>query len=391
MTRNFRDMLLLLQAAVQGTEKQLNEDSDREGIEQLAKSQGVWTLIYPELRKATGEKEESMEFMTVIARAIQRNAYNLDILGAMDQKGIYYCLLKGQAASILYPHPDFRISGDTDILIRPEDEEKVALFLKSCDYQVEKRRKNDHHMKAWHPIGGLLEVHVSLYSAPTQELLFQGWDPCHEERRKILLYGKPIWTLGINDGLWYMTAHYIKHLINGGGGIRQMIDLLLYLKKYKEEIDMEQYQRILAELKYDKLIEVVKCIGADYLGFSYPELEEYSALADRLLSDSEEGGIFGMRNQYQNNLYQTYCRMRGNNRITSNLILATKSEITMWDKLFVGSETLVRQGYGYARTKILVPIAWIHRVIDKYRSKKEGVSDGKNDERLDLLKQLGMI
>ena len=392
MTKNFQDMLLLLKAAVQGTDGRLESGSDPEAIEQLAKTQGVWTLVYPELQKAFGRQKESMEFMTVVARAIQRNAQSLAILEELDRKGIYYCLLKGQAAAILYPHPDFRISGDTDILIRPEEEQKVINFLKSQDYQVEKRKKNDHHVKAWHPVGGLLEVHVSLYSDPTRELLFQGINPCHEDRMKISIYGKPVWTLGPNDGLVYLTAHYIKHFINGGGGIRQMTDLLLYLKKYEDKIDLPQYDRMLKELKYDKLIDVVKTIGGNYLGFSYQGTRELGVLADQLLSDSEDGGIFGFRNDSENNLYQMYCKSRSESRIGGALILATKAERTVFDKLFPDSRELIRRGYGYARHKLLVPVAWIHRFIDKLIAKQKAeITDEKAEIRMELLRQLGMI
>ena len=43
-------------------------------------------------------------------------------------------------------------------------------------------------------------------------------------------------TDSMKDTLMYLTAHYIKHLINSGGGVRKMMDLLLYIEKNKDKI-----------------------------------------------------------------------------------------------------------------------------------------------------------
>lgn len=391
MTQCFEDMIMLLGAAVHGTMLKPSHKYQVKKIKELACSQGVWPLIYPELNKVIGITDESVEFMSAIAKAIQRNAYNLDTIYELEQWNIEYCLLKGQAIASIYPHPDYRISGDTDILIKPKDEKKVLSILEKRGYRIEKRKKNDHHFKAWHSVGGLLEVHIRLLAITTKEILFGGLEPYHEQRRQITIYGKKIWTLGYNDGLMYLTAHYINHLICGGGGIRQILDLLLYMEKYESEIDMALYYKTMVELKYDRLIDTLKTIGSKYLGFSYPITDEN--LAEKLLSDCEEGGIFGFETDTRKGFYQAYCKRRPGNHLQGKWILAVKSESTLLSKFFASPNVLKREGYSLAAYKLLVPYAWMHRAFDIMVRKRREKDKRKNniEKRMKLMKEIHMI
>ena len=391
MTQEFNDMLLLLGSAVHGISISQDHEYNIKRIKELAESQGVWSLVCPELEKNVDIKGESMQCMMMVAKNIQRNEYNLNLMQDLDAEGIDYCLLKGQAVAEIYPYPDYRISGDTDILIKPKDEKKTIVFLKRRGYQVKKRTKNDHHLKAYHSIGKLLEIHINLNSTTTRELLLDGLNPCHEPRRQILIYGKKIWTLGYNDGLLYLTAHYINHLIGGGGGIRQMLDLLLYMEKYESKIDMDQYKQIVKKLKYDGLIDIIKTIGAKYMGFSYPIKNE--DLAEKLLSDCEEGGIFGFKTDTRKGFYQAYCKRRSGHQLHGNWILAVKRESTLLNKFFAYPYILKKEGYSYAKHKLLVPVAWLHRAFDiSTRKVKEKETRNNNiEKRMKLMSELHMI
>jgi len=271
MTQSFEIMLRMFGCGALGTEYRCekNNDIDADAVISLANSQGVWTVIYPVLSKICDVSSYRFRFLESVANYVRRNEFTLNIIKKISDAGIDVCLLKGASSSMLYKNPDYRISGDTDVLINPSDEKKVKDILLTCGYTLYKRTKNDHHLKAKHPVGGLLEVHLNLYSYVTEKILFNGKIEYNEEYIETEIYQKKVKVLGINDNLNYLTAHYIKHFITGGASIRQMMDLLLYMKKYEDKIDFEKYDSLMRELRYDKLIKAVKGVGVEYFGMEF--------------------------------------------------------------------------------------------------------------------------
>lgn len=395
MTQDFRDMLYLLGAAVNNSNVNLNREVSVKNIRELAISQGVYSLVFPELEKICDMRSFTREFLTFVADGIRRNTFYLNILSDMEKEGISFCLLKGAAISEIYPVPEYRISGDTDILINSNDEKRVVEFLKKKGCTVEKRDKNEHHSKVHHPVGGLMELHVRLYSIPAEKILFSGKVLYNEEYSRITVNGQSIPILGINDGLIYLTAHYIKHFVNKGGGVRQMLDLLVYIEYYKNEIDFVRYHKILKDLRYDKLIAAIKSIGAKYWGFDYPITDE--ELAERILTDCEDGGIFGGDNENRNGFYKEYyLRRNSKNVLEHKCFMAANAEHSVINRIFVGQKGLTARGYTYAKNKLLVPIAWIHRFIDavtdETRKRNTNTEIGKEvRKRLKLMQDLEMI
>lgn len=395
MTPQFETMLRLFAVGATGNENSSLGGIDADAVISLAYSQGIWTVVYPVLSKVSDASKYHLQFLTLVSSSIRRNEFTFGILKKISDSGIDVCLLKGASVAILYSEPDYRISSDADILINKKDENKVSKILKENGYTVEKREKNDHHMKAVHPIGGLLEVHVSLYSHTTDKVIFGGMDMYNEPWQEVLIGERKLKTLGINDNLMYLTAHYIKHFITGGSSVRQMMDLLLYIKKHEKEIDFEKYNKLLKELKYDKLIEAVKSIGAKYFGMDFEITEP--KLMDELIDDCESSGLFGMNSKGKSNIYYDYCRQRKSvSKLKLKMILWFKDEGSLFNRLFPSKKILVNHGYSYAKQNFLIPVAWCHHIFDAIlrKSNKTQIADHEQSlktQRTNLMKNLEMI
>lgn len=394
MTQEFRDMLYLIGAEVSGKEYNPDHKLNIEGILRAAAVQGVRTLVFPQLEKRCPDEcaKYTPAFWGEIGSGIRRNAFQLKTLSELKKKGIRVCLIKGIAAAAAYPHPEYRISSDTDILIDEKDEAAVLAFLKENGYSVEPRRsKNEHHTKARHPIGGLLEVHVQLYSIPTQKMILNGMELYGEEYRIESFDECEVYTLGTNDALMYLTAHYLKHLVDEGGGVRQMLDLLLYMKKYESEIDFEKYNSAMQALGYEKLIDVVKAVGAMYWGMDFPK--EHRKLCEELLTDSEEYGLFGHNSDGKNGFFTVYCERRGG-KMKNEAVQFFGGERSRMRRLFPKAQGLIERGYKHADNKLLYPFCCIHRLFDKSFEMIFGKKKRENpqiEKRLDMMKELGMI
>lgn len=389
MTQNFRNLLLLLGNSVNNCNNIL-KDCDIEGIQKLAVSQGVWTLVFPELKKHCDAEKYIKEFSAIILKNMVKNNYSMQAISELERAGFSCVTLKGNAISSLYPKPEYRISSDTDILINPDDEAGITMALEKMGYTVKPRKKNDHHFKAYHSVGGLLEGHISLFSENTRKFILDGISLRNEPDMRINFDGHDILTLGVNDGLMYLTAHYIKHLINGGGGIRQMLDLLIYTEHYKDKIDFEKYGQKLKQLRYNKLIDVVKTIGAMYWGFDYDI--KYPELAEKLLTDSEEGGIFGHNTKSRHGFYDDYCRLRKSS-ISYGIAKTFKAERNLFNRLFPSGEFLVSNGFKYARNKVLIPFAWASNLFAaaSRRLTKNNAALSAVQNRIDMMRELEML
>ena len=395
MTSHFKNMLYLFGANATGRSVQTEDEVNIEEIRRLAIEQGIWTMVYPELAKLCDTSQYQIGFFQAVSQGIAKKEFNLKMIRRLEDAGIRCCLLKGAALSGLYNDPECRVSSDTDILINPDDEKRAKEFLKRNGYSVEDRLKQSHHTQGYHPIGGLIEVHVALYSEEKTKLLFNGLDMYSEPWTKMEIGGYSYNVLGINDGLMYLTAHYIKHLVSEGGGVRQMMDLLLYIEKYREKIDFDRYNKILKELKYDKLIDVVKTVGAKYFGFNY-EIK-YESLADEILSDSEKGGIFGHEADDRKNFYDAYCDRRTTmSKYGYKAFIMFRSYKNIFNKLFPNSQRMVNiYGYKYAKNKALLPVAWLNRYFDILFGRRKSIIRERKEtgveSRLKMMRDLGMI
>ena len=399
MDTSFENMLYLFGNGATGCNITVpdTENIDVGAIRKYAIEQNVWAIIYKPLSKLCNVSRYETEVIVSVVQGIRQREFQLEMIRKLEKAGICCCIIKGMSVAMLYKDPDCRLSGDVDVLIDYKDEEKALELLKQNGYNITNMRgKNSHHSVAKHQIGGTLELHTELYSYIYKNIIFNGLELYNEPQRFIDIDGKSYRTLGINDGLMYLTAHYIKHFINCGGGVRQMMDLLLYMKKYENEIDFELYEERLNQLSYKKLIDTVKTIGAKYFGFDF-EITN-TELMDKILYDTCTGGIFGHeRNDSIRNGFRTeFCKRRSDaSKLNMDYMLLFKLEKNIFQRIFISRKRLIDSGYEYAKHILLVPFAWLQRAYDTLVERKKSKSDqnvqNKFNERLDLMKELNMI
>ena len=399
MDTSFENMLYLLGNGATGSNTTVpdTENIDVEAIRKYATEQNVWTIIYKPLSKLCDVSRYETEVIVSVLQGIRQREFQYEMIRKLESSGVGCCIIKGMSVAMLYKDPDCRLSGDVDVLINSKDEEKALELLKENGYNITNRRdKNSHHSVAKHQIGGTLELHTELYSYIYKNIIFNGLELYNEPQRVIEINGEEYKTLGINDGLMYLTAHYIKHFINCGGGVRQMMDLLLYIKKYENEIDFELYEERLNQLSYKKLIDTVKAIGAKYFGFDF-EIKN-TELMEKILEDTRTGGIFGHeRNANIRNGFRTeFCKRRSDaSKLNMDYMLLFKLEKNIFQRIFISKKRLIDSGYEYAKNTLLVPFAWLQRAYDTLleRNKSKGDIEAHNkfNERIELMKDLNMI
>ena len=394
MTNAFENMLYLLGSGARGYEVSL-QDVDIDSVRKCAISQGVWPIVYKALEKTHDVSKYRMEFIAIISKYVLRKDFSLKMIRELEKNGIKCCIIKGPVVARFYHMPDCRISGDIDVYINSDDENKAADILRENGYRVEPRTKNGHHFLAVHNIGGPLEVHVSMSEKTAEDIAFDGKISYSNAFKTATIDENEYNIMNENDELIQLTTHCIKHFVSSGCGIRQVLDMLLCMEKNKENIDLDWYNQLFKELRYDKFIEVAKSIGAIYFGYDYPVC--HKELIDKVLTDMENGGSFGYEADDRVDFFKIYCNERAKSQNLNSKIHMKKRAIrVMFFKLFPTKKGLIACGYSYAGHSLLVPFAYIHRLMDLlFKSKKKineiKTSGDKAHRRLDIMKELGMI
>lgn len=396
MTKDFRSLLHLYCCSIFDLMPQ-KDDYNFANIFSLAKKQEIAQSVFLSVKKLQksgaanlGEERFNMlnkRFLSDIAVNMKKTETIYALTDELEKNGIFFCLLKGDSIARLYAFPETRISSDVDILIDANDEKRSADILKNLGCKISKREKNHQHYTAIYNDSCVLEVHTKLYSATNENIIFKGKISYSKDYKEITLKnGRKIKTLSVYDNLVFLTAHFIKHFLNSGAGIRQVSDLLVYMNHYKNEIDFEKYFSLLKEINFLKLICTVMKIGNDYfnLEFDLPiNIDDF--ICEKLLDDIEAGGVFGS-SETRNEKFSKY--------LTSTISQdAKKYEKNSLKRIFPNASSMFMMYPFTRKMPYLLPIAYIMRIFKLVKRLfiKDKQSILQNEKTLEFLKLFDII
>lgn len=407
MTRDFKKMISLLQYSVFGTKTEYEETRDIEPVLKIALQQGVFPLVYGALEKSQKLSLDSRWEQTFF-RAMMRNEQKIvslgGIIGKIEEANIPYCILKGCTVATNYYLSECRLSGDIDLYIRPEFEQKTAELLKSLGFEVEPRPEGKQDFKASSPASGLIEVHVQLYHEDFSRVVLKDKFGITEKFSEVKVSENlTVKALGPNDTLDFLTTHFIKHFVREGSGIRQITDLLAFVNRHKDSINFERYFARLDEINFKKLILNVFGIGVKFFGLEFKDFS--TEMIDEIMDDVEAGENFGFGEAERDGFYEQFLKNRAQQRPEETKKLVKNKRKSIVKSVFLPSgRQLINKGYRYLeKTKILYPVAYIHRlwdvavaiVLKKRNIKRDmGYAQKTNpviDARMEMMKKLDIV
>ena len=282
-----------------------------------------------------------------------------NVLKKIADSNIPVIALKGLVLRNLYPDPSLRSMSDYDICIRPIDIDKTIQIIQNEGYKT--TCDIDKHIICQHPIYKCVELHSSLlsekYSKKCSEFEERAWS----KSLPINLFGISVLSLNPTYQLIYLVLHMATHIKRSGFGLRQLCDWVLFIEKYKLEIDWNEFRDYIRLMGLKVFTDVL--FKASYQLFCletpqawYIDADVSQDIVERFILDVFESGVFGKED---------------NDRITANRILhytggsesktshqKIKAILTL---LFPAAEKMdVR--YEYAKKhKILLPFAYLHR------------------------------
>ena len=398
MSEVFEKLINILSSiVVQGNENILLENDSLNEILILAKKQGLFEVVCCML-KGTNELAQYKNIAVMnIARNIQRNTYWQYHLECYENKSDI-CYIKGVTLARFYPVPDARVSGDTDILIKECDIKGISNYFTKQKCMVETLKNGMHHFEIHHGTSGMLEVHVSLCRDFLNTTLFKNMLTYNEPLIDISIENKIYKTLGINDGVNFITAHLIKHFLQEGIIFRQVLDLLLYMSYYVKEIDWDKYYKLWGDLGFLPFIKAIQGIGNKYFMFDFRNCE-FNKLSEKILTEIENGGMLQMDKSERKIFVDTYLKLHNNLSKNDYIHLTKMNQYSLKERLFPDIVSMQKRGYRYLKEKpYLIWVAWLHRlftIVVGKRKKKTTIVDSDVpatvQNRLNLFDDLKMI
>lgn len=414
MNKSFNQMMYLFACGAKGEKAEILQDADFNEIFDFAYAQGAWQTVFLAVKQSENAalinpdlfKELNTKFLLSCLKNQEKLEFINEVMSTLESQGIEVCVLKGQSLAKLYAEPDCRISGDVDLLVDLKDEQKAIEIMRKFDFQVEIRPDSSNHSKCTHPVFGIVELHISLYYDIMSDVWFDNIQMLTED----FVTSDGVKTLGITDNYIYVTLHAVKHFLSNGLGLRQIMDLLLFTKVYKDKIDKSRVDATFSHLKYQSFINNLTGIGIKYLNFEKEELfdcEYNEHQIDKILEDVEIGGLFGKNDKQRKDFFEIYNKARFNTFKSENF----EEYMTLWRRTNAAKKSSLSVGnmkkhYDFLEKKpYLLPVAYakhISKIVKTVSKRKKLISDivsykapstddKKIQERLELIKELGMI
>lgn len=401
-----QNFLKLLSGAIHGNDTvDLVTLTEWDRILRLAEYHNVYSIVFEQAAKCSDFADSPyydkymMKATAQIMHQANRTAAFLELYRSFSENGIYPIVMKGIVCRQLYGKLcDHRPSGDEDILIKKSDYPAAKSIFEGCGYTTCNNNLTSEQLSELQEVSFYsknAKLHIELHVNPMgkDNDLRRQMNDCFTDVFDSGIYidinGTNIRTMCHTKHFLYLVLHAFRHFTSGGLGIRQVLDILLYEKKYGNAIDFEYLQNTLKKYSAFTFFSDLVHIGNLYLGFRLiPPCEPNCP--EVLIDDIIQSGVFGNATQSQRTALQmTNAAVAGrgtNGRISMLLRTAFPSKEQMTDR-----HPELRQ------KPWLLPVLWIQRFRRFLsHSKKSGGNLAKESmqiskKRIELLKQYKII
>ena len=357
-----KDMIYLIYCAVNNNKPQSDkvQNMNIENIYETAEHH-MLTAVTAAALESAGVKEDN--FTQSKGKAYRKNAM-LDIerkllFKYLDDKGIWYMPLKGAVMKDYYPTYGMRQMSDNDILFDPEYRAAVKEYFESHGYEVREYEQEyqDIYLKA--PVSNF-EMHVGLFH-PRHALKYPEIYNYYQNVKERLIKSKNgcEYHFSNEDFYIYMTAHEYKHYSAGGTGLRSLLDIYIFMKKFGDTLDMEYIKGELKKLGIEEFELQSRNLAMNLFGSNKLTDKDYSMFEYIVFS-----GTYGNRK----NIITNKIKRTGSKGI------AAKTKY-LWGRLFPPIETLKISYPVFYKYKILLVFLPFYRFTKIFTVSKSKVKN----------------
>lgn len=287
---NIKAFLELVRAGLWEKEARLSQYDkvDYEVIMHLAEEQSVDGLVTAGMEHVADVKvpqEVLLQFIGSSLQLEQRNTAMNEFIAEMIDKmgivGIYTLLVKGQGIAQCYERPMWRVSGDVDLLLDEDNYRKAKEFLLPLSSNRKREEQYSKHLGMsigeWY-----VEIHGSLRSGLSESV-----DREIDAAQRDVFYcgsvrswenGKTqVFLPGVDDDVFFVFTHFIKHFYKEGLGLRQLCDWIRLLWTYRDQVDAGLLEKRLCRSGLMGEWKGFAAVAVDYLGMDAEAMPLYDS------------------------------------------------------------------------------------------------------------------
>ena len=223
----YKYLIMLLRSVLEGREPPAlpapPEGCELNALLTIAQNHSVAGMAYYALEKLLPEGELSAQWRQVRDKALVKDIIQqqeLETLGAaLSGAGVRFLPLKGSIIKSLYPQSDMRTMSDIDMLIDEENAAKARDIMAGLGYTCEHFGYDIHDIYYKPPVMNV-EIHRALFGEDGREfqkIFADPWSLCKADGARYSFTPDAFFA--------YVLAHAVKHLEEGGTGIRSIMDL----------------------------------------------------------------------------------------------------------------------------------------------------------------------
>lgn len=277
-------VLKLLGAILFGAPYEAEEGTDWQAVEKEMKTHALSLLpadvleVLPLPADVRNDWED--ESMAAYGRNTLMRYGQEDLVRTLTAAGVRFAILKGNAAAVYYPIPEYRVSGDVDVIVSGEDFERACNVLRENGFRDAFTEQNtDRHLN-FEKEGVQFEVHrrFSFVNDPKTALRIDALIEkglTKAQAAEICGASFPVLPRSLN-GL-VLLLHIGQHL-ETGLGLRQILDYLMFVDSVVDDrFWMRKMKPLTDSVGLTELAVTVTRLGQLYLGL--PEEGHAFALA----------------------------------------------------------------------------------------------------------------
>ena len=315
---------------------------DLEALYSASKRHSMAAIVGKALQDA-GVQNKAFE--QALAKSVRKNVLLKNelktITDSFEKNGIWYLPLKGSVMMDYYPSVELRQMIDLDILVDPTKTNLIKKIMTDLGYETKSFNRGAHDIYLKKPVYEI-EIHRILFVEEKHLSVINNY---YKNTDMILRetdspYRK---KLSAEDFYIFMIAHAYKHYIGSGTGLRTLMDIYVYLNKFKEKMDMSYISAELKKLEISKFEKQIRELSLNlYHGNKLSD--EDKDMLDYLFASGANGAS---EHRYQN-------RLKRNEGNKTSYVLK---------RVFVTGDTVRNYYPFFYKYPFFLPILWIYRIL----------------------------
>lgn len=321
-----------------------SDESELAAVYGVAQKNAVANVVHSGIKKAGSSMSPALETSyraetdkALFLYAMQSQQVS-ELSKLFEQAQIPFVLLKGTRMREFYPSPELRTSSDIDILARADDKTLIDL-MQNAGFTFEKDGGTTLNFRYGAAIE--VELHRHLFD---KKMSFHGYFDTIWER----VIRKDGWSyqyvLSEEDFYANMLAHFAKHFSRYGCGIRNAVDIAVYLHNPPAAFNREKADGVLEQIGLLQFERRLRQLISAWNEDTWSE-------SDNMLTQYILGcGVFGTK------------VTRSTHKITYSAGKTGKTK-EFWQHIFPNLSIMRRMYSCLRKCPILLPACWAARLL----------------------------